>query len=56
MKFQNKYQKLIGIGIWLVVIGRIDIFYAIATLSRYSAAPTEQHLANLKRVFAYVNN
>jgi hypothetical protein len=55
MEFQNKYQKLIGIGIWLVVIGRIDICYAIATLSRYSAAPTEQHLANLKRVFAYVN-
>lgn len=30
------YQQLIGMGVWLTTIGRIDIAYAISTLSRFT--------------------
>jgi hypothetical protein len=52
---KNKYQQLIGIGNWLVTIGRVDIVYAVSTLSRYSAAPTEEHFKDVTRVFTYLN-
>jgi hypothetical protein len=38
------YQKIIGMGQWLVVAGRFDINYAISSLSRYAAAPQKGHL------------
>ena len=38
------YQRLIGIGIWLICIGRFDIHFAINQLSRYTSAPREGHL------------
>ena len=50
-----KYQQLIGIGVWLVAIGRFDIAYAISSLSRFSACPRVNHLMELKRVFEYLN-
>jgi hypothetical protein len=52
---RNKFQQLIGIGIWLMTIGRVDIVYAISTLSRYSAVPTQSHFDDAVRVFRYLN-
>ena len=51
---RNKYQQLVGIGIWIVTIGRIDITYTVMTLSRFNHKPTEGHLKDITRVFAYV--
>jgi hypothetical protein len=51
----RNYQRLIGIGQWLLTIGRYDLTFAISSLSRFSAAPREGHLKALHRVFRYLN-
>ena len=35
----REYQHIIGVGQWLVIRGRIDITYAISSLSRFSTCP-----------------
>ncbi|MGH7974171.1 MAG: reverse transcriptase domain-containing protein, partial [bacterium] len=54
-EFRHRYQQIIGIGIWLSTIGRIDITYAISTLSRYTHVAREEHYNDLVRVFEYLN-
>jgi hypothetical protein len=41
----KQYQHIIGVSQWLVVAGRFDITYAVSSLSRFSAAPRQGHLA-----------
>ena len=53
--YRNKYQQLVGIGIWIITIGRVDVTFAVITLVRFNHRPTEEHLKNITRVFAYVN-
>jgi hypothetical protein len=50
----RQYQKIIGIGQWLVVAGRFDINYAISSLSRYAAAPRKGHLEMAEEVLGYL--
>jgi hypothetical protein len=50
----RQYQKIIGIGQWLVVAGRFDINYAISSLSRYTAAPRKGHLAMAEDILGYL--
>ena len=50
----RQYQKIIGIGQWLVVAGRFDIAYAISSLSRYAAAPRQGHLAMAEGILGYL--
>ena len=50
------YQQLIGIGIWLGQIGRIDITHAVSSLSRFSVAPSEGHLSRIEKVYGYLKN
>ena len=38
-----KYQALIGMAQWACVIGRVDIGFAVSSLSRFSAAPRQGH-------------
>ena len=38
------YQHIIGVRQWLVTKGRIDIAYAISSLSRLSTCPREGYL------------
>jgi hypothetical protein len=52
----RQYQKIIGIGQWLVVAGRFDINYAISSLSRYAAAPRKGHLAMAEDILGYLKN
>ena len=35
-------------------MGRFDIAYSVSMLARYSMAPREGHLENLKRMFGYL--
>ena len=51
---RNKYQQLVGIGIWLNTIGRIDICYPLSVLSRFAHMPREGHMKMLIRIFEYL--
>ena len=48
------FQRLIGIGIWLVCIGRFDIHFPINQLSRFTQAPREGHVEDALRVFGFL--
>jgi Reverse transcriptase (RNA-dependent DNA polymerase) len=48
------YQKIIGIGQYLVVAGRFDINYAISSLSRYAASPRKGHLEMAEDILGYL--
>jgi hypothetical protein len=51
----RKFQQLIGIAQWLVVSGRMDINFAVCSLSRFSSAPRKNHLKEAVRIFKYLN-
>ena len=50
----RQYQKYMGMLVWCVSLGRIDIAYAVNELGRYSASPREGHLMRVLRVFRYL--
>lgn len=50
----RKYQMLIGMAQWAVTIGRLDITFAVSSLSRFSAAPREHHLELAYYLFGYL--
>ena len=49
------YQSLIGALQWVIQIGRFDICTAVATLSRYRAAPRLGHLDRVRRIYGYLS-
>ncbi len=49
------YQNLIGVLRWIVELGRIDINYEVAVLSRYNAAPRTGHLQQALHIFKYLD-
>ncbi len=51
----NDYQKLLGIGIWLIITTRPDICFAVSTLSRYTHISRQGHMKDLIRVFEYLH-
>ena len=53
-KEHTLYMQLIGIGLWINSIGRMDVSFSISSLSRYSAAPRFNHLKELIGVFGYL--
>ena len=50
----TKYQMLIGMLNWIVTIGRIDIAFAVTSLSRFVASPREGHMKRALHVFGYL--
>ena len=50
------YQMLIGMGMWVITLGRFDIMLAINVLSQYSSQPREGHFDQLIKVWGYLNN
>ena len=50
------YMRLIGTLNWIVLVGRFDIAFATSSMARFSSAPREGHLADVKRIFAYLAN
>ena len=50
----TQYQSMIGSLQWLVSLGRIDVFTATMTMSRFRVAPRKGHLNRLKRMYGYV--
>ena len=51
---QKLYQRLIGIGVWLVCIGRFDIHFTINQLSRFARESRKGHLDDAIRVFGFL--
>ena len=50
----RKYQMLIGMAQWANQIGRLDICFAVSSLSRFSTCPREGHLQLAVRLFGYL--
>ena len=48
------FQMLIGMGVWIVQLGRFDIAFAVTNLSRFTAAPRQGHLDRAIRIFGYL--
>ena len=48
------YMSLIGIMIWIVELGRVDIWLEISMMSSHIAIPREGHLRELFHVFSYL--
>jgi len=52
----RRFQQLIGMAQWLITCGRMDIGFAVNSLSRFSASPREGHLEAATRIFAYLSS
>jgi hypothetical protein len=52
----NYYQQLIGVLCWAVELGRIDIAFPIAIMSKYLVQPQEGHLNELFHLFGYLKS
>ena len=50
----RKYQMLIGMAQWACTIGRLDIAFAVSSLSRFSTAPRTNHLGMALHLFGYL--
>ena len=48
------YQSNIGICQWISTAGRLDIAFAVSSLSRFSHAPREGHLDRTKKILGYL--
>jgi hypothetical protein len=48
------YRFLVGAAQWTITLGRLDVLYAVATLSHFSQAPRKGHLDRMLRVFGYL--
>ncbi|CAJ1962164.1 unnamed protein product, partial [Cylindrotheca closterium] len=51
---KRQYQMLVGMAQWAVTIGRMDIAYAVSSLSCFSSAPREGHLELAFYLFGYL--
>jgi hypothetical protein len=50
------YQQLIGISHWLITCGRLDLCFAVSSLSRFSSAPRQGHIKAATRIFKSLNH
>ena len=50
----QQYQMLTGMSNWIVCIGRIDVAFATASLSRFIVCPREGHRDRVLGIFGYL--
>ncbi len=55
-KNHNRFQQIIGILRWAVVLGREDIHIHVAKMSQYQAQPRTGHLEALYMIIRYLKN
>ncbi len=53
-ELHREYQSLMGMLQWLVSLCRIDICYAVSSLSRFCACPREGHMSRALRIWGYL--
>jgi hypothetical protein len=49
-----KYRSIIGCCMWIIILARFDIAYAISAMSRFNKLPREGHLKAVKRILSYL--
>ncbi len=52
----KKYQSLMEMLQWAVILGMIDIFCAVMTMGSFRAMPREGHLKRLKKICGYLRD
>jgi hypothetical protein len=52
----TEYQSIMGMLQWVVSLCRVDICFAVTSLSRFCACPREGHLTRALRVWGYLKN
>lgn len=52
--FTRLYQAMVGSVNYLATISRLDIFFAISRIARYISNPSNNHMKELKRLYAYL--
>ena len=50
----NYFQNLIGVLLWIVELGRIDIAYEVSSLSKFLAKPQTEHIYQALHIFKYL--
>ena len=50
----RQYQSVIGMCQWICTAGRLDICFAVSSLSRYSSNPREGHLKMSVKILGYL--
>ena len=50
----TRFKSVMGILQWIVTSGRIDITYAVTSLSRFCMSPREGHLKNAEQILGYL--
>lgn len=50
----REYQSMAGMAQWLTTLGRLDICYAVSSLSRFCSSPREGHYKRMVRLFGYL--
>ena len=54
-KEASQFHALVGSANWIIMLGHLDICYAVQAMSRYNMAPPHiGHLEAMKRVFGYL--
>ena len=51
---RRHYQSNIGICQWICIAGRLDIAFAVSSLSRFSQSPREGHLKRSEKILGYL--
>jgi len=53
---QRRYQSIVGSLMWLMRCTRPDLAFTVSMFSKFSAAPTTEHLAAASYVLRYLRN
>jgi hypothetical protein len=51
---KSLYQSMVGSLLYIAMITRPDIAYAVGVLGRFASCPTEAHLTAARRIFRYL--
>ena len=51
---QQQYQSVVGTLLYLAMGTRPDIAFAVSSVARFSAKPTQQHWTGVKRILRYL--
>lgn len=51
---QRRYQSMVGSILYAATATRPDISYAVGVVSKFNAAPTQQHMTAVKRILRYL--
>ena len=51
---KTKFQSIMGVCQWICIAGRLDICFAVSSLSRFAAKPREGHLNRAIKILGYL--